>query len=434
MLRVFSWLVAFSCVPGLLFAGELTNIRLASGPLATRIVLDLDRTPSHKLFALSGPDRIVIDLPATAVGPRLDLPEPRGRVKAVRTGIRPGGELRVVLELNEPAQAKSFVLGPEGGFGHRLVVDLSAADTRATPEHKLVDEYTGRDLIIAIDAGHGGVDSGASAHGVHEKDVVLQIARRLADLVERQPGLRPVLIRDSDHKIQLSDRVRLAHEAQADFFISIHADSNKSSKVAGATVYSIDTGRAATEAARRLADRENAADLIGGVRLAEVDDGLAKVLLRLSQDASINKSLLAGQAIIDRLSDVTTILRPRVQQAPLVVLTSPDIPSLLVETAFITNPREAASLRDPTFQQVMAHALLNGILDFFSTSAPRDSYLAHNPPPVDRGPIRHVIARGETLSEIAERYRISLRELRRSNAIDSDVIRIGQVLTIPTTG
>lgn len=420
--------------PGLLFAAELTGIRLSSGPLATRIVLDLDAPSSHRVFELSNPDRIVIDLPDTEASSSLRLPVPKGRVRSVRTGTQSGGTLRVVLDLTGKAQPKSFPLEPEGGFGHRVVVDLAREPGGAERTPTRVEEYTGRDLVIAIDAGHGGKDPGASDHGVREKDVVLAIARRLAGLLENERGLRPVLIRSDDRFVELNERIRLAHAAQADLFISIHADANHSRSVSGAAVYSIATGRAATERAKRLADRENAADLIGGVRISDLDDSVARVLLRLSQDLSRSKSLLAGEAIIDRMARVTNLLRPKVQQAPFVVLTSPDIPSLLVETAFVSNPRDAAKLEDSNFQQTLAHALFDGIVDFFRENSPPDSYLAHNPLPESRGPIRHVISRGETLSEIAERYRISLRALRSTNEINGDVIRIGQVLTIPGSG
>jgi N-acetylmuramoyl-L-alanine amidase len=422
--------------PVSLFAAELTGIRLSSGPASTRVVLDLEQPAEHNVFTLSNPDRIVIDLPDTSAADALELPDATGVVRSVRTGPQADGALRVVLDLSQRSSPSSFALDPEGPYGNRVVVDLKYADTvGAEPSRRLVDQYTGRDLVVAIDAGHGGKDSGAEANGVREKDVVLQIARELARRVDAQPGLKAVMIRNGDHFIELPDRVRLAHEAQADLFISIHANAIKDdSSVRGAEVYSISTRRAATEAARRLADRENAADLIGGVSLSDVEDDVAQLLLRLTQDASRSKSLLAGEAILDRLSNVTPLLRTKVQQGPLVVLTSPDIPSLLVETAFVTNPGEARNLRDSGYQQRMAQALLDGILDFFSDNAPSESYLAHHTPPVQRGPIHHVISRGETLSEIAERYRVSLRQLRQSNQIRGDVIRIGQVLTIPTTG
>lgn len=426
------WLVALSFGPGILFAGELTGIRLASGPLSTRIVLDLENSAQHRLFALENPHRVVIDLPGTAASSALRLPLPKGKVRSVRTGSRPGGELRVVLDLGAPANPKSFLLEPEGGHGYRLVIDLTDPGPESAPTRILPDRSVDDEFVVAIDAGHGGKDAGASGNGVREKDVVLQIARRLAALINEQRGIRAVLIRDGDRFVELNERVRLAHEAQADLFVSIHADSSKSKSVSGAAVYSIDMGRAVSETAKRLADRENAADLVGGVRIAELEDDVARIVLDLSRDTTFIKSLAAGEAVIDRLSQVTTLRKSKVEPGRFVVLTSPDIPSLLVETAFISNPREAENLSSVAFQNSFAHALYAGIIDYAKAAVPTDSYLARNPPPIDLGPIRHVIARGETLSEIAERYRISLSELRRSNSLKGDVIRVGQVLTIPT--
>ena len=470
-LRQLSWLIALSIAPGILFAGELTGIRLSSGPLATRIVLDLNGAGSYSVFELENPARLVIDLPDMRASSSLRLPVPKGRVRSVRTGARPDGELRVVLDLSERAAASTFTLPPDGSSGHRLVIDLASsgrsagassaatiptsgsaparapvspastaaaapAPSAAVPPNRVVrEEYTGRDLVIVIDAGHGGKDPGtAGRSGVREKDVVLDIARRFADLVQQQPGMRPVLVRGDDRFVTLSDRLRIAHDAQADFFISIHADWNESASVGGATVYSIETGRAASEQARILAARENGADLIGGASISAQNDLLAYVLLDVMQKASRRNSIVAGSRVIDRLSSVTPMRKSTVQQGNFVVLTSPDIPSLLVEAAFLSNKRDEANLRDPAYRHLLARALFDGMLDYYRTNAPPDTWLARNPPPEQRAPIRHVIARGETLSEIAERYRISLRELRQTNSIQGDVIRIGQVLTIPTRG
>jgi len=427
------WLVALTIAPGVLFASELTGIRLASGPFSTRIVLDLDSAAGHRLFELTDPNRVVIDLPGVDASSSLHLPVPKGRVRSVRTGVRSSGELRVVLDLNGPAESKSFLLEPDGQSGHRLVIDLSDRSLSSSPRPVLTESYTGRDIVVVIDAGHGGHDPGAVEFGIQEKDVVLQISKRLANLVDREPGLKSVLVRADDRYVTFADRLNVAHEAQADLFMSIHADAIDDRRVRGATVYSILDGRAASERASRVADRENSADLIGGVRLSEMDDSLARVLLRLSQDASISKSITAGESFIEQLSRVTAVRKNTVDQGNFVILTSPDIPSVLIETAYLTNRSDANNLKDAAFQNVIAHALLNGIRDYYRINAPSDTYLARNPPAEQQGPIRHVIARGETLSGIAERYRISLRELRRSNEIRGDVIRIGQVLTIPTT-
>jgi len=432
-LRKLSWLLALSALACVAEAGELRGIRLAAGPEATRVVLDLTSSASHRVFELSNPERIVVDLAGTSAATRLRLPEARGDVRGVRTGPRAGGELRVVLDLAQRVETKSFLLPPEGSFGHRLVIDLEPVAGKSTIRRvEAAVPPRGRDLIVAIDAGHGGKDPGASGpKGVREKDVVLAIARELAARIDRQPGLSSLLIRDGDYFVTLGDRVRKAREARADLFVSIHADAYRDSSARGATVYALSTRRASDEVARRLAERENASDLIGGVSIADKDDVLARVLLDLSQSAAISASMLAGERVIDQMGQVTRMRKSDVQQGSFLVLTSPDIPSIFIETAYISNPREESSLRDPDYQRALAGAVQTGIVNYFRNNAPPESYFAQNPPPLERGPIRHVIARGETLSEIAERYRVSLRTLRQSNRLDSDVIRIGQVLTIP---
>lgn len=426
--------LAFGVMPCALFAGELTGIRLSSGPVATRIVFDLDRAAEHRIFELANPNRLVIDLDATLASQALRLPTPKGRVRSVRTGVQPGGKLRVVLDLTEAADSKSFVLGPDGQQGHRLVVDLSDPVKGNGQRRITTDDYTGRDVVVVIDAGHGGHEPGAVHYGIREKDVVLAISRRLADQVNQQRGFRAVLVRDDDRYVEFDDRLRVAHEAQADLFISIHADSVGDSRVTGATIYSIEDDRAVSETARRVADRENSADLIGGVKISDKDDTLARVLLGLVQEGARSRSDAVGQSLIEQMSRVVPVRKRTVEGGNFVILTSPDIPSVLVETAYLSNPDQARDLNDPAFQNLIARAMFAGVIDYFRDYSPPDSWVARNPPPVPTGPIRHVIARGETLSEIAERYRISLRELRRSNGLSGDRIRIGQVLTIPIIG
>lgn len=417
-------------------AGDLRGVRLSAGPESTRVVLDLSGPVEHRLFELANPNRIVIDLVGTRSLDGMPVASARGDVAAVRTGKRQGNTLRVVLDLKREVQSKSFMLPPDGRFGHRLVIDLEGAgQRRAASRTAPAPVAAARDLVIAIDAGHGGKDPGATGpRGAKEKDVVLRIAQRLADRVNRQRGMRAVLVRDGDHFVSLGRRVEAARAAQADLFVSIHADAFRDSSARGATVYALSTRRATDEVARRAAERENASDLIGGVSISALDDTLARVLLDLSQSASISASMVAGERVIEEMSQVTRMRKMRVQQGSFLVLTAPDIPSIFIEAAYISNPREEAALTDPSYQNELAAAVFRGIVEYFRTHAPPDTLFAQAPPPVRRDPIRHVIASGETLSEIAERYRISLRTLRQTNELSSDVIRIGQVLTIPTTG
>ena len=268
---------------------------------------------------------------------------------------------------------------------------------------------------------------------MREKDVVLAIARQLATDLESFNGIRTLMTRGGDQYVSFDKRMGLARTARADLFISIHADSYRDSSARGATVYALSTGRASDEVARRLAERENAADLIGGVSIADKDDVLARVLLDLSQNAAISASLIAGQDIIREMSGVTRMRKTSVQQGSFLVLTSPDIPSLLIETAYISNPREESALRDPSYQRDLARSVTAGVISYFRTNAPPETLFAQSPPPKPSEPLRHTIARGETLSEIAERYRVSLTSLRQSNSIRGDTIRVGQVITIPRT-
>lgn len=416
-------------------AGDVEGLRLWASPESTRVVLDLASPAEHRVFTLDGPDRIVIDLEDADARLPNGLPQGSGFVDGVRTGMRPDGDLRVVLDVNAAVKPKSFLLEPNDRYGHRLVIDLLplAAQTQIKRVPRAAPQ-SGRPVRIAIDAGHGGDDPGASGpSGVREKDVVLEVARRLADEVHRQRGMEPLLIRDGDYFVSLRDRSERARNAQSDLFVSIHADAFRNGNARGATVYVLSEKGASDEAARRLAERENASDLIGGISLSDKDQLLARVLLDLSQSASISASSTAGSRVIEQLGRVTRMRKTQVQQAPFLVLKSPDIPSILIELAYISNPNEERALRDPGRQTEFARAIHAGVNDYFRSNAPPDSYLASNPPPIARPATRHVIERGETLSEIAERYRVSLARLRQSNQIRGDVIRIGQVLTIPSS-
>jgi N-acetylmuramoyl-L-alanine amidase len=413
-------------------AAAVNRVRVWSGPESTRVVFELSGPTEHRLFALSNPDRVVIDLPNASASAAVALPEAKGLVTALRTGPRPNGELRVVLELASGAKPKSFLLTPNEEYGYRLVVDLLPTDHVAAVRQApaATDTGRGRDLVIAIDAGHGGEDPGASGrNGTREKDIVLAIARKLAEEVDSQLGMRAVLIRDGDYFVSHRKRMEKAHAARADLFVSIHADSYRDADAKGATVYVLSDKGASDEASLLLAQRENASDLIGGVSLADKDQLLAKVLLDLSQSAALSASTAAAQRLIRQMAVVTAMRRMQVQQAPFLVLKSPDIPSVLVETAYISNPKEEAALRSASHQAALARALRAGIVDYFVANPPPGSYLAVVPP--TRPPTRHVIARGETLSGIAQRYRVSTSSLRRSNSLKNDVIRTGQVLTIP---
>jgi len=413
---------------------QLRDVRLWAGPDATRVVLDLSSPVAHKLFTLDNPRRVVIDLKSARIDiPSAKMPKGVGVVSSVRGGNRPGGEARIVLDISGSATPRSFLVRPEGRYGHRLIIELEQERARAHVPVRQVDRGE-RDLVIAIDAGHGGEDPGAiGPRGTYEKDVVLAMSRRLAARIDREPGMRAVMTRNGDYFLSLRQRVENARKQGADLFISVHADAFKNPRARGSSVYVLSSKGATDEAARWLAARENAADLVGGVSLDDKDDLLASVLLDLSQNASIGASLEVGEFVLNRLGAVNHLHKESVQQAGFAVLKAPDIPSILVETAFISNPGEEQKLREARYQEQLADALLTGIREYFYVNPPPGTWVASNR---SRGgaPREVVIARGDTLSGIASRYQVSVPVLRRHNGLKSDNIRVGQVLTIPGGG
>ena len=308
-------------------------------------MFDVTRPVGHKLEQLSGPFRVVIDLENTE--PFTGLPQPAandGYLQGIRSG-RHGDFLRVVLDLKKHARAKSFLLAPNQHYGHRLVVDIFDGEERPAAITQETPATGVRDIVVAIDAGHGGEDPGAiGPRGTHEKKVVLQIAKKLAHAINRERGMRAVLTRKGDYYLPLRKRVELARRHKADLFISIHADAFTNPGVRGSSVYVLSSRGASSEHARWLAERENASDLIGGVSLDDKDGLLASVLLDLSQTASLEASIDAAERVLEGLKTVGKLHKPGVEAAAFAVLKSPDIPSLLVETAFISNPQEEKNL------------------------------------------------------------------------------------------
>jgi len=407
----------------------IRDARLWSAPDSTRIVFDVSAPVEHSLFALSKPNRIVIDLHQTKLGKKLIGPQyTKGVVKGIRTAIHNKSDTRIVLDLADNVKAKSFLLKPHQSYGHRLVIDLqnkSGQQTiaKAKPVAKELKKNQRRDLIIAIDAGHGGEDPGAIGHkGTREKDVVMAIANKLQYLIDKQPGMRPVMIRTSDYYIGLRKRVEIARNNKADMFISIHADAFHDKRARGSSVFALSQRGASNETARWLAESENASDFIGGVSLEDKDDLLTSVLLDLSMNSKVEASLELGDYVLSELKNVTRVHKSRVGQAGFAVLKAPDIPSILVETAFISNPSEERKLRDPEHQNRMARSILSGVKTYFSQNEVPGTLLAQR---------RHVITRGENLSLIASQYQVSLQDLRKSNTLKSDRLRVGQVLLIP---
>jgi N-acetylmuramoyl-L-alanine amidase len=374
-------------------------IRLQQIGPDTRLIVDLTGKATQRIMVLGHPDRIVVDLSGVRLQPgAMRSRASAGPVRELRLGRRAPGQLRVVVDLAHPVHAKSLVVALHDREGYRLVIDLvspaqwsgkpalaaavtpvaasasAAAATTAVTARPVKASHApaaARDLVIAVDAGHGGDDPGAiGKNGTREKDVTLAIARELADRIDAEPGMHAVLTRDGDYFVTLRDRMQRARARQADLFLSVHADSAPDRRVDGSSVYILSPRGASDEAARWLAERENAADLIGGVSLDDKDDVLASVLLDLSQSAALSASEAAAEQVLRSLNRVGEVRKREVQQARFVVLKSPDIPSMLVETAYISNPNEEQRLRAPAHQARLAQAILHGLRNYFYANPP----------------------------------------------------------------
>lgn len=397
---------------------EIKSTRVWPAADYTRITLESKQAIPHHMFSVSNPNRLVIDLEDIELSDTLkalvtQVSENDPYIKSVRIGRFKPGTVRLVLDLKNEVKPQIFDLKPVAEYGYRLVLDiypsvatdplmalaeasqpssvLSKAASEVTPgvsdvspaptltpsttlsktdkpiAPKAYPELRGRTLIIALDAGHGGEDPGAHGQGgSHEKNVTLAIARKVKALIEETPGMRGVLIRDGDYFIPLGGRVVKARKANADLFVSIHADAFIKPDARGSSVFALSEHGATSTAARWLAKKENEADLIGGVNIAVKDPYLARTLLDLSQTATINDSMKLAKHVLNELGDINDLHRGHVEQAGFAVLKSPDIPSILVETAFISNPNEERRLNDEAYQLKLANAILNGIKRYFS--------------------------------------------------------------------
>ena len=445
-----------------LAASDIRSVRLWRAPDNTRLVFDLSGPVQHSVFTLAAPDRIVIDVTGAKLATNLEqLSLANTPITGVRSAQRSADDLRVVIDLSAPVSPKSFTLAPNQQYGHRLVVDLfdqgSAPPAAQTPSiatseppvpvtptqppPKLTPVPNGkRDIVVAIDAGHGGEDPGALSpvKGQYEKNVTLAISKELQRQINAEKGFRAELVRTGDYFIPLRKRTEIARKKGADLFVSIHADAAPRSSAFGASVYALSERGATSETARWLADAENQSDLIGGagnVSLDDKDKMLAGVLLDLSMTASLSSSLNVGQKVLSNMGGITPLHKRRVEQAGFMVLKSPDIPSILVETGFISNPNEARKLHTASHQQALARSITSGVKQFFHENPPPGTYVAwlRDEGKIAAGPREHVVARGESLALIAQRYQISLASLRSANKLNGDVIKVGQTLQIPAT-
>jgi N-acetylmuramoyl-L-alanine amidase len=496
---------------GALHAGDVKNARVWAGPTYTRVVFDLSGPTSYKI-SRNG-DRVVLDLDDSRVLGSFDVPSAQGLLKGL-SSTRQAGNVRLTAAVAPGSQTKSFVLGPSGSAGYRLVLDLypgaggvapaertstvikavaddasqpasddsstADADDNAPPpvmavstsksSHKGITTRQAallmnsqRQVIVAVDAGHGGKDQGAHGpDGTLEKDVTLAVARDLAAQINRQPGMKAILTRDGDYFIPLKQRYEIARQNQADLFVAIHADSYTSSDARGSSVWVLSSRGKSSVAAQMLADRENSSDLIGGVSLAAENDSLASVLLDMQQGWAVQASETVAQNVLNALSALGPTHRGYVEHANFVVLRSPDVPSILVETAFISNPMEEHKLRDSGHQQELATAVMDGVKSYFMNNPPPGTWFAVEAARrkgivVDGGSevasvgksaekvadsdagapadsdVRdmHRVEAGESLRSIAKQYGVSVDALKNINGISTNSVRPGMMLEIP---
>ena len=367
-------------------ATQIRNARLWRSDDKLRLVFDLSGPVQYKTFTLSAPERLIIDLSGAGLsGDFTQLALKNSGITSIRSGHFGKGDTRIVLDLAAPMQLNSFLLPPQDGQGHRLVLDLTSATQAprqiAAEPAPLVDKaHPKRDIIVVVDPGHGGKDPGAvGSKGQREKDVVLSIAQLLAKRLKREKGFDVKLVRNDDFFVPLRKRVEIAHKHNADMFISVHADAAPRITASGASVYALSEGGATSATARFMAQRENGADLLGATSLLNLKDKdpmLAGVILDMSMNATIASSLQLGSSILGSLEGITSLHQKRVEQAGFAVLKSPDVPSILVETGFISNARDSARLVTTRHQQAVADGLFEGLKKYFQKNPPMNSYMA----------------------------------------------------------
>lgn len=492
----FRWLSAICCLGMVLVAqvaqsATVNGVRVWRAPDHTRIVLDLDAPVQHSLTLAGNPDRIILDVPnSKLLGDLAKLPLADTPVLVIRSYVHNKTDLRLVLDLKAKVAPNSFSLKASAGMHDRLVIDLydevapavtatlpaapvttapasnnkpvvtqqvakpstapsgsqTAPSTPTTTTATTTQPVARADLsgkrfiVIAVDAGHGGEDPGAMGpNRIREKEVTLSIAKELVAAINAQPGFTGKLTRTGDYFIPLKKRRDLARNMKADLFVSIHADAFTKASARGASVFALSQNGATSETARFLAQRENESDLIGGVGDISLDDKdqvLAGVLVDLSMTATLNSSLQVGHHVLNSMGGIAHLHKRHVEQAGFMVLKSPDVPSILVETGFISNPEEARKLATPAYRKQMAQSVFKGIKQHFYQHPPAGTYVAAQ---LESGAIKdferqHTVAAGDSLSAIAARYGVSSQRLMQYNNLRSTTVKLGQTLKIPTSG
>lgn len=415
-------------------ATVVEDVRAADRSTYTRVVLDLSEAPDHRIFTLKDPHRAVIDLRAGRLDPaHVAGIRDEGPIRRIRSGRR-GEGVRIVLDLAGRRAVEAFTIAPGARTAHRLVIDLRRPGAGSSPDDgpdrrpetpsRTAGEAGATPFVVAIDAGHGGKDPGAiGAAGTYEKDIVLAVAQKLAARLGATAGIEPVLIRDGDYFVGLRDRTRKAREADADLFVSLHADAFHDRRVRGSSVFVLSRNGASSEMARMLARSENRAHRIGGVSLADKDEQVASVLVDLSRAHTVEESLDVADVLLSELDALGDVHGDGVEQAGFAVLKSLDMPSVLVELAFISNPEEEKRLKSSRYQHQLAEGLTEGVRGYVQRVRPM---LA-----LGGGTAEYEVRAGDTLSGIAQQFAVSVGELRQVNDLGGDTIVAGHTLKIP---
>lgn len=410
-------------------SNRIESVRIWPAPENTRIVFDLSEKPDFKYFSLKSPQRLVIDFKNSKNKAALmSAIKADRRVKKIRTSTpKHKGSTRLVLELANDYRVSVFPLAPAGQYGDRLVIDLYDKESQPIATH---DNSKGkRDIIIAIVAGHGGEDPGSiGAAGTYEKRITLKIAQKLANLINKKQGFKAVMIRSGDYYVNHDRKTELARKSKADLLISIHADAFTSSQPSGASVLVQATRRADSEFTRWIKNREKNSELLGGAGETikkTKDNNLAIALADMKKEYTMASSYDFAEHVVKQLKKVTKLHKKKPERLSLAVLKSSDIPSVLIETGFISNPQEERRLNNAKHQQKLAKAIYTAVDDYFSRNPPDGTLIAATR-------IReHRVSRGESLSVVAQRYKVSIRQLKSANNLKSNVVRIGQTLKIP---
>lgn len=475
MMRYSKWIacavLACSCLVVNAFSADFVRLRVNHLNKRIQFVVDATGPFTFKQFALKNPDRLVVDANPVYLKFKPAIKQLKNTpVKAIRFAQKKSDRARLVFDLQRSEHPTVSIVKPSGQKGYRLLVSFNSSSAsvgfdrgaalsslRSSIEKKasafikeslpkahiakptkpsqtiFSDKINrgSRRVRIVVDPGHGGKDPGATGRaGTHEKNVVLKISKDLVNYLNKQPGFSAVLTRRADYYISLRERLAIARRYKADMFIAVHADAFANRRARGASVYALSQRGATSEAARWLAEKENKSELMGGVDLADKTHLLRSVLLDLSQTATISTSLIIGKDILNAIKPIAKLHHGRVEQAAFVVLKSPDIPSLLVETGFLSNAHEERQLRTPSYQRQIAYALMKGVRQYFVARPPRGTWLYANRAKSKQ----YTVVRGDTLSAIAARFSVSAVNLKRFNQLRSAQLSVGQILKIPVEG